>query len=241
MAVLGHARALVCALGITGSLLLAGCGGGTAGGAAGKAAAAGGTAVGNDVLVKTLKYGDAAFGTPGTATATPGMGGGYTLDPSDPATPNGGKAGQIKFADNGTSVPFWFPGTTGNTGIMINAGGTGGFTVPPGKYKAMNVLTSGVYGAGVADVTFTYSGGTGTAQFTSDDWCNGSPTDGVVAWMAQTRLSPDGSQDGNACGMDVDTVAVDGTKTLQSVKVDSDPANGAQNVIVIMAVTLTKA
>lgn len=259
---MSHLASLGAVVGLAGALVLAGCGSSSSnsgGSGGGTAAASGnastckaGSAVGTsgNFVELCLPYNQIAFGAAGQAN-TPGYdGGGYALDPTDPAWPKetAAQAKTTGVQTTASGVGFWFPPTGGGAAAIkdsVDLGPNGGpltLTVPPGKYKALDILGSagnGCSGCGV-DITFTYTdGSTDKATQPIDDWCTSSPS-GQTGFMPADRWS-NGASASPACGVFVYPVAIPGTsKTLKSVSIVNDPNNASNYEPEILSLTLTK-
>lgn len=145
-----------------------------------------------------LAYNEQEFGVSGQQCgAGPGPcfdQGGYSLDPTDPVWP---KAGEAKVG----GIPVWFPDTGGGTKVVKSGinfgpeeGGKDTVPAPPGKYTTMYLLEGGGNGNQPADISFNYTDGSkDQTTLTVDDWCNGSPTGGVLGFTPAGRMDPNGA------------------------------------------------
>jgi hypothetical protein len=261
-------RCCLLAGGLAGAVLLAACGGGggsatngTPSSGSAAAPAGGGVYCKPGDVAKTdagftmvcLAYNLQVFGVSGQSSPQPcGDAGGNCLDPTDPAWPNKGNAGEAKV----NNVPFWLADNGHGSkavksaigfGSMSAAAGSVTVPVPPGKYSDLYFIGSAGNGPGTADITFKFSDGT-TANTTQqiDDWCViylGQTPAGTNAWLPQDRWDNSGNPttpQNPGCGVLEYKVAIPGgsAKTLTSITFANDPANGSSFNPFLLAITL---
>ncbi len=265
------ARGLIGSVGLAAALILAACGSAPAANSGGSSStSSGGTTTttaaagsGNASTCKAgsalgtpsgytevcLKYNQAPWGITGTAVAPGFDGGGYDLDPTDPAWPkeNAKQAQTTGVQTTASGVPFWFPPTGAGTTLVkasvdLGPNGTSPVTIPVplGKYKGLDLLGSAGNGCGTCliDITFNYVGGTkDTATQQLDDWCSGSPV-GQTGFMPADRYQ-NGASTGPACGVFVYPIPIPGaSKQLSNVVLADDPASATNYEPEVLSLTL---
>ncbi len=273
---------VLCSIGVAGTLVLAACGskastGGTGtSGTTGNSSSAGAAATTTTTTTSAgsgnaskctagsalgtvsgwvelcLPYNQMVFGITGTAVAPGFDGGGYDLDPTDPAWP---KESKTQCATTGvqttaSSVPFWFPPTGCATTSVKNSldlgpnGGPATINVPAGSYKQMAILGSAGNGGSnppnQVDIQFNYSSGSpDKTTVYLEDWCSSSPT-GQPGFMPADRYQ-NGAQTGPACGVFVYPIPIPGSsKTLKSIALSNDPGSSSNYEPEVMALSLQK-